>query len=41
MAQAEPGFGIQQSAKANSSISELLQGRGGGGYLYIIHLHLT
>lgn len=39
MAQAEPGFGIQQSAKANSSISELLQGR--GGYLYIIHLRLT
>ena len=40
MAQAEPGFGIQQSAKANSSISELLQGRG-GGCLYIIHLRLT
>ena len=39
MAQAEPGFGIPQSAKANSAISELLQGR--GGYLYIIHLHLT
>lgn len=39
MAQAEPGFGIQQSAKANSSISELLQG--GGGDLYIIHLRLT
>lgn len=37
MAQAEPGFGIQQSAKANSSISELLQ----GGDLYIIHLRLT
>ena len=36
MAQAEPGFGIQQSAKANSSISELLQGGG-----YIIHLRLT
>lgn len=38
MAQAEPGFGIQQSAKANSSISELLQG---GGDLYIIHLRPT
>ena len=39
MAQAEPGFGIQQSAKANSSISELLQGRR-GGYLDISQIPL-